>query len=197
MDQHGPELNPSELQGLEVVPGQNIHGYPEVKADVLPAPSIAKGSRKRLLWIVAGIGLVLIIVGAVVGGVFGSRNRASGSNSSEDNGNPPSSSSPSPSPSESSTPKTNTTLKSIRPNSRLAVTGYRGDGDFQARLFYEGPDNVLRYSSFNSTSNAWKSSLPLGNLASMAKTPIAATTWLSTTPVNSLSLTGLWRCVHS
>lgn len=84
----------------------------------------------------------------------------------------------------SATPKATAALKSIRPNSNLAVTGYRGNGDFKARLFYSGPDNVLRHSDYNSASNAWTSPAALDNLAPIAKSPIAASTYLYPSPVS-------------
>lgn len=182
MDQHGPEVIP-EYPGLEVVPNSHVPPAPhyQYKADE-PAPPlpIEKGPRKGLWWIVGGVVLVLVIVSAVVGGVIGSR--TAGNRESESN--PSSSASASVSSTESATPKTTAALKSIRPNSNLAVTGYRGNGDFRARLFYSGPDNVLRHSDYNSASDAWTSPAALDNLAPIAKSPIAASTFLNPSPVS-------------
>lgn len=177
MDQHGPEVAPSETPGLEVVPDNHYYhtqgyGAPPYKADEPAAvPPPVQGPRRRLRWwIIGGVVLVVVIVGAVVGGVVGSRASRGGSSNT-------------PSPSATSTP-TSTPLKSIRPNSHLAVTGYRGNGDFKVQLFYQGPDNVLRQSSYNSARDSWSDPLELDSLAPMAKTPIAASTWLTPKPVS-------------
>jgi len=157
---------PQEYPGLEVAPESYNQPIPQQFANdkllsPAPAPPALKKSRKRLWWAIGGAIAVLVIVGAVVGGVVGSRKNNSDSPGSE--------------PGE--------TLKSVRPNSRLAVTGYRGNGDFRARLFYQGPDNVLRSSDFSSVTQSWTKPMELGDLAPIAKTPLGAATWMKVTPV--------------
>lgn len=181
MDPHGPQLVTEP--GLEVVvPDEHNYAYAisqqPGEGDKLASPPTATTPpkpRKRLWWALGGAVLVVAIVGAVVGGVLGSRAAASSSSSSS------SSSSPSPTSTSSSAP-----LQSIRRNSALAVTGYRGNGDFKLHLFYQGPDNVLRTSAFSSVADSWAPPVKLDGLAPMAKTPLAAGTWLKVSPVSLL-----------
>lgn len=190
MDQRGPQVVAEP--GLEVVvPGEHAYAMLQQHSEgdkLAPPPQTPPKSRKRLWWVVGAIVLVAVIVGAVVGGVVGSRAASSSSSSS------PSTSTSSgggsghhPSATTSSTASTTTSepLKSIRPNSALAVTGHRGNGDFKVRLFYQGPDNMLRHSDFSSVTDKWTTSTALDDLAPMAKTPVAAGTWLGVSPVSA------------
>ena len=197
MEHHQPGLevapdhaNPN-YPGLEVVPGQYnagpyagqspvpVAGQGPVPVqqyqDKQPSPSLPpyppsaapQKSPKRLRWIIVGVVVAaIVIIAAVLGGVLGSRSHNSGGDDE---------------------PAANETLKSILPNSKIAVTGYRGNGDFHIRLFYQGPDNALRYSDFWSGTGSWSSPVTLTDLAPMARTPIAAGTYLGVSPV-SLSL---------
>lgn len=182
--------------GLEVAPDQNrystapipVHYGGEKSQHDLTSMAVAdpssapKKSHNRLWWIIGGVVVVAVIIGAVVGGVVGSRNSHKGSSSSS------SSSSPSPSPSPPNNPPSssghNETVEAIQPGSSLAVTGSRGNGDFSIRLFYQGRDNVLRFSDYASVSDKWASPVKLDDLAPKAKTPLAAGTWLYVLPVS-------------
>ncbi|EON95656.1 hypothetical protein UCRPA7_8793 [Phaeoacremonium minimum UCRPA7] len=43
----------------------------------------------------------------------------------------------------------------IQPNSALAVTGWRFGTDFAIRLFYQGPDDLIRYSAYDTVFANW------------------------------------------
>lgn len=122
--------------------------------------------KRRSLWIGLGAVLVLVVVGAVVGGVVGSRG-GKGSNIT-----PTPTGTPSPSSSGGGGNGTTTggggggngtasvpSPKSIRAtNSPLFITGTRSSsqqGQWLARLFWQGPDDLLRFLDFDSSFGAW------------------------------------------
>lgn len=92
----------------------------------------SQNRRRLLLWIVVAVVAILVIVGAVVGGVVGSR--ASKSHNS-------------------TTLKTNSSI--LRENSPLAVTGWELGGKTNTQLFWQGKDNAIYYSAWDSGHNSW------------------------------------------
>lgn len=131
-----------------------------------------RSQRQRIIWLVVGLGLVAIIIGAAVGGTLASRKSGSSSSAS-------STSSPSPSP--SSVPTT-TPPKSIKQNSPLAVSAYRKINGIEIYLFFKGPDNAVYRSVYDSasglpTSNSslWQSPMAI-TIRPGATSPICATT---------------------
>ncbi|EOO00285.1 hypothetical protein UCRPA7_4200 [Phaeoacremonium minimum UCRPA7] len=143
-----------------------------------------KKSRKKMWWILGAIIAVIVIIAAVVGGVVGSRSSRSSSNkdsSSSNNGDGDGSSGGS---SGNGTSSSNTTepLKNIRPNAKLAVTGYRIDDGFRIRLFFQGPEGNLRYSDYLSVNDAWSNPIELDNLKAINDTPVASSTLLDEDP---------------
>ncbi|KAK7941601.1 uncharacterized protein PG986_013988 [Apiospora aurea] len=125
--------------------------YPAEAEATAPMSGTKKPNRRRV-WIILGvIAAILTIIGAVLGGVLGSR----AANSSSSNTQPSSSSGDGDGDtaagnSGNDTAPPSAPLRSIRPGSALAVTGWRDGPDFHIRLFYQGPDQLLRYSNFSS-----------------------------------------------
>jgi hypothetical protein len=74
-------------------------------------------------------------------------------------------------------PNGTASLSGIRPNSALAVTGWRNGNNFSIRIFYHGADDNLRVSSFESDVSKW--SAP--NIFAKAKpgTPVGASSFNS------------------
>jgi hypothetical protein len=99
--------------------------------------------RKHLLWVLAITIAVLLIVGAVVGGVLGSRHH-------HNNVSPAS-------PSRNgSTPLTGPTYKAIRQDSQLAAVAFNDtSGTTQYRVYFQDSTNLIKESSWNSTSQRW------------------------------------------
>lgn len=124
---------------------------PHAETDATAAAAGQKPSRKRL-WIVLGVvAAVLVIVGAVLGGVLGSRAAiASGSNTSPSSGDEATAGNQG-----NDTAPPLAPLRFVRPGSRLAVTGWREGDDFHIRLFFQGPDQRLRYVSYASAAPGW------------------------------------------
>ncbi|KAK9420617.1 hypothetical protein SUNI508_06357 [Seiridium unicorne] len=147
--------------GLQTATLSNYDGQPYQNAPT-EAPTTPRGSRKTI-WIIVGAIAVLVIIGAVLGGVLGSRAAKSNSNdSSASSGNSTSNS---------------TALDNIRSRSRLAVTGWRDGSNSRARLFYQGPDQKLRMSTYASN-ETWSDPIVLTDLEHAANdnTPLAAAT---------------------
>ncbi|KAK8036560.1 hypothetical protein PG991_001697 [Apiospora marii] len=123
--------------------------YSPAENDATAAAPGKKPSRKRL-WIILGvIAAILVIIGAVLGGVLGTR--ASNTGNSSDSSSSPGDGDTAAGNQGNDTAPPATPLKSVRPGSRLAVTGWREGAGYHIRLFYQGPDQRLRYSTFAST----------------------------------------------
>ncbi|GAB1316890.1 Fucose-specific lectin [Madurella fahalii] len=174
-----PGLEVHMPTGLEVVPGEygpyghllpetregsNYDGkeittvvYPGSYAPPQPLlselPAQEQPARKRRLWLVfGGVIAALVIVGAVLGGVLGSRAARSSSGESEASQSG-GSANPTSTPSGGGTgnpPPSNTTTarpESVRQGSALSVTGWRrSDGGAEMHLFFQDPQDGLRYS---------------------------------------------------
>ncbi|KAK7923607.1 hypothetical protein PG985_007678 [Apiospora marii] len=143
----------AESAGLEATsPGEMTYnfdqrGWPPAEA----TPAAAARPNRRRLWIILGaIAAVAIVAGAAVGGVLGGRAARAASSVSEEQVGTGSSSSSNGNSGESTTPR-----KNIRPGSRLAVTGWREYSAYHIRLFYQGPDQLLRFSNRSSMEPGW------------------------------------------
>lgn len=113
----------------------------------------------------------MVILAAVVGGVLGSRAASGKSPATEE-----STSSPTPSPTLSPTVSVNTTT--LRPNSRLAVTGrwdLSNPNVFEASLIFQGGDNLIRMSKLTRDAGEWGLPLALEGLGTAKPgSPLAA-----------------------
>ena len=97
-------------------------------------------SRKHLLWVLAITIAVLLIVGAAVGGVLGSRHHH---NNTSPGGN-------------GSTPLTGPAYKAIRQDSQLAAVAFNDtSGSTQYRVYFQDSADLIKESSWNSTSQRW------------------------------------------
>ncbi|KAI0108365.1 hypothetical protein F4814DRAFT_427695, partial [Daldinia grandis] len=149
--------------------------------EIPPQPPVQgeNGERKKLYFLIGGLIALAVIVGAVVGGVLGTRATASdGSDvSSEPASSSPSSPNPTSTPSSSTSQSVNTTA--IRPKTRLTVTGRRIQGNgFTSRLFWQGGDNKIRTSRYSSSSSQWSTPLVFDDVDAKPGTPIAGTLYL-------------------
>ncbi|KAK4154923.1 hypothetical protein C8A00DRAFT_32281 [Chaetomidium leptoderma] len=150
-----------------------------------------KGGRKRLLWIVGAAIAVVVILAAVLGGVLGSRaaNSSSGDEAapSQTGGGGSGGGSGNSGQNQPGDTASNTTTppQLIRPGSGLSVTGWRKpDGDVEAYLFYQDPQDGLRYSKCDTgrrtstnDSACWESPVSFNSFAN-AGTHLTATTLL-------------------
>ncbi|KAI0383740.1 hypothetical protein F5Y04DRAFT_19953 [Hypomontagnella monticulosa] len=161
---HSPQLAPSNPETHHL----NPYTTPS------PNPSWAKERRQALmggdrtrakrfmLWALIGAGLVVVGLGAVLGGVLGSKaEKASHSNDA------PVVSNTTPNTTSNGTSSTipNSVLQQpIRAGSKLAVTGYRRKGDYSIRLFFQDQDHQLRFIDRETSSSNWTKSEVLDNL---------------------------------
>ncbi|KAI1765282.1 hypothetical protein GGR53DRAFT_490534 [Hypoxylon sp. FL1150] len=113
--------------------------------------------KRWVLWTVGGIILILVTIGAVLGGILGTRR----SSNNDDNAAIPSNST-----SNETTPDStsSTSVQSIRAGSKLAVTGYRTKTDYSIRLFYQDQNNQLRFIDKENVSANWTEPTVLDNL---------------------------------
>jgi hypothetical protein len=65
------------------------------------------------------------------------------------------------------------TPTSIRANSKLAVTGWRTGQEYTIQLFYQGPNDYIRYSTYESTSGKWAA--PVTTVKARDGSPIGVT----------------------
>ncbi|KAI1873146.1 uncharacterized protein JN550_003399 [Neoarthrinium moseri] len=130
-----------------------LHSNQLTESGKPPRSSRQADARKRRYCIAGGVLGVLIIIGAVLGGVLGSGVIHS---------NPTGSATVLPPSGEN---KTFAPLKTIRQNSKLAVTGYRGgNGNYTLRLFFQGPDDHVRFMDKSSSDSAWTDPVMLDTL---------------------------------
>lgn len=159
-------------------------GQPEAGLEPVPPYQEKPKRSKRWIWIAIAVGVV-VVVGAVVGGVVGSRaNRnTSSSSTSTPATDPPSSTTSSATTTTSTTSATTSaTPQSIRPNSKLTVTGWLSSGDVHINLFYQDPNDNLRYSNFVGSGN-WSAPIKT-NAAAGSKTGVGATSIMWYVPVS-------------
>ncbi|KAH0526808.1 hypothetical protein TsFJ059_010089 [Trichoderma semiorbis] len=153
--------------GLEVVNnGQESIGG--IKADRFIEETERKPRRTKLWLILAGAALLLVIAGAVLGGVLGSRHShkapletLGASATPEASVKPPSSSDPPP--------------NAVYATSGIGVTGWwTGSSSFTIRLIYQGHDGDLRLMRYHSGDGKWSTLASLTGTNAKLGTPIAA-----------------------
>ncbi|KAH9902321.1 hypothetical protein F4778DRAFT_120196 [Xylariomycetidae sp. FL2044] len=152
-DLHQPLAQYGDYQHLH--PGESTTSASSWMKDEQPQSTGKKIHRKpRLRWVIVAIILILVGVGAIVGGVVGTRESHSGHNSAA-----------AAAPAAANDTADVTPLETIRIGSRLAVTGYKRDNsDYAFILFYQDPNNRLRFSSKESKNGNWNDSTILDNL---------------------------------
>lgn len=105
--------------------------------------------RRKLLWIGIGAVVLIVIVGAVLGGVLGSR--GSTKDKKDDSEEEPKAS---PGPGNTTISGSNAVLD----GSAISVTGLRTESGYQIYLYYQGLDGQLWFSLLNSSSDGdWQS----------------------------------------
>ena len=136
-------LEVADVQYNEMPQVVEQYAYYAPEKEVVQAPPAPRNSflHGRRLWILV-IVAVLIIVGAVLGGVL-STTLNHGRN------NPSATSDPIAAPTSTSRPI------GIRENSPLAVTGWRTGGNFSIRVYFQNDDNYLSYSAYESGTGNW------------------------------------------
>ena len=153
---------------------------PSTKGEEAPMVVQSAGSPKKkkrwLLWAIVGVVAVLVIVGATVGGVMSTKAAMANAPNAETSGGAANDTTSVPPP------------KTIRMYSRLAVTGYRdkSSSNYTLRLFYQGPDDVLRFMDKTSKDSNWTKAVDLDTLdyKPMTNTSITAGSYLGVTPVS-------------
>ncbi|KAI1779425.1 hypothetical protein F4818DRAFT_399278 [Hypoxylon cercidicola] len=173
----GPSANQYYGQSFQTLPSSQVSGYSgdnptyspgliasnaessHLNPQAIPDPSsswlkehetpVKKEVRVKnwVLWTVGGVVLMLVIIGAVLGGILGARSTGSHNSTtiisnSTSNGTTPDSPNPTP-------------PQSIRAGSRLAVTGYRTKSDYSIRLFYQDQNNRLRFTDKENVGANW------------------------------------------
>lgn len=178
--------DPYAMQGLQPIrydhsaplqtPDPSTKGE-EAPMVVQPAGDPKMKKKRRLLWAIVGLVAVLVIVGATVGGVMSTRAAMASASGAESSGSAANDTASVPPP------------KTIRMNSRLAVTGYRdkSSSSYTLRLFYQGPDDVLRFMDKTSKDSKWSKAVNLDTLdyKPMTNASITAGSYLGVTPVRS------------
>lgn len=156
--------------------------------------STLEKNKSRLRVYVLIVVLVLVLVGGIVGGVVGGlASRHHNANSEGEStampvasniptGSVAGDSTTSPTPTPTPTP----TLLSLQSNSRLAVSGWRADGGFKIRLFYQDKKDNLRFSDYSSDEGRWSSSNKISAGGIKPGTPIGAGAHVPNDPVSPL-----------
>lgn len=153
--------------GLEVVNNAQA-GIDGIKTEGFIKEPEPKPRRKKLWLVLAGIALLLVIVGAVSGGVLGSRHIHKAptetpgiATAPEASGKPPRSSDPPP--------------NAVYATSGIGVTGWwTGSSSFTIRLIYQGHDGDLRLMRYHSGDGKWSTLANLTGTNAKLGTPIAA-----------------------
>ena len=152
-------------------PGANPHD--KIPNSGLETPSNDSG--KRICGLQAGkfwlvfIIILLVIITIILGTVLGTRMHSSSGASSKVTATATANAGSPDLPTSALSP----TPTSIRANSKLAVTGWRTGQEYSIQLFYQGPDNYIRYSTYESTSGKWAA--PVMSVEARSDTPIGAT----------------------
>ncbi|KAI4868175.1 hypothetical protein F4820DRAFT_151811 [Hypoxylon rubiginosum] len=190
---YGPEVVSSQGCYDEAVLNSSPLPAKQESAGLEPISTLTQGKSRRRLYILIVV-LVLALIGAIVGGVVGGLSRRNHDASSEESTSIPVTSVASDSPTKtvvvdsstsstiSSTPTPTATLQSLRPNSKLAVTGWRADGGFNIRLFYQDRKDNLRFSEYSSDEDSWSSSNKVLATDVMSGTPIGVGTHVPVDP---------------
>ncbi|KAI0890672.1 uncharacterized protein GGS22DRAFT_151546 [Annulohypoxylon maeteangense] len=106
--------------------------------------------KRWIIWAISGALILIIGVGAIIGGIIGARAEKA---KHAPVGNP--SNIPTVSNTTSSNTPQTTSTPSVRLGSRLAVTGYRNATDYSIRLFYQDEDNQLQFIDKEGASVNW------------------------------------------
>ncbi|KAI0848914.1 hypothetical protein F5Y00DRAFT_237047 [Daldinia vernicosa] len=136
--------------------------------------------KRWVLWAIGGAVVLLLGIGATLGGIMGSRAHWSVSyDGTESNIT---------SNGTSTSPPKSTPTQSIKVGSRLAVTGYRTDADYGVRLFFQDQDNQIRFTDKEHVSANWTKTTVLDTLLyqPMENGSIAAGSYLFADPVPNL-----------
>lgn len=141
--------------------GDPTHGVPTGKRN-----KSKNSCRRKNVWVVAGIIVALMITGAVIGSVLGSRASKAGETGGAEPGH-----------------NTTTPISmSVRDKSRLAACGLPDQaGSFSTRLFFQDPDGYLRFvDRKRGDDENWTNPVRLDTLEfkPAADRPISATTSL-------------------
>lgn len=146
--------------------------YEQVAPQANPNPVHRKAGGAPQRWLFVGVAVLIAILAGTIGGIIGWKVTESQNSNSLGSGND---TSPAPVGQPGSNGAATTgAAKTILKNSALSVTGYRYGADFNIKLFYQGPDNQLRYSVFDTVFSNWSMPQALLNNAA-AGTPIATT----------------------
>lgn len=174
----------------KVSEGPILDEKPAGKADKAEKRRIC-GLRRRNFWIVLALALVIVIAAAVGGGVGGTINKSSSrSNSSS----VPSNASPTDSGGESNANSTTDVDPSngIRTNTNLATVAWRvSDSRYQYRVYYQGEDDSLKESAYDSTDGSWTVSTLVDGSAVAPNTTIAAAASKSATDTDGNTVSAL------
>ncbi|KAI1093503.1 hypothetical protein F5B19DRAFT_449621 [Rostrohypoxylon terebratum] len=140
--------------------------------------------KRWVVWAISGTLILIIGIGAILGGIIGSQIESAknapgnnpGNNSTTTNGTSP------------NTPQTAST-PSVRLGSRLAVTGYRNETDYNIRLFYQDKDNQIQFVDKEGASANWSAPTVLDlPYQPIENGTIAAGSYISNDPVPKLEL---------
>lgn len=139
----------------------------------------ANAKPRSRLWLLGGAVLIAIIAG-VIGGVVGWKvtENNNGSRASSPSTTSPATSNNTDTGSNGESGSSDSLIaganNTIRANSALAVTGWRYGSDFAIRLFYQGPDDVIRFSGYDTLFGNWTIARAL-DVEATSKSPLATT----------------------
>ncbi|KAI1121777.1 hypothetical protein F5Y10DRAFT_282214 [Nemania abortiva] len=166
-----PEVVPLEFLN-DRSPGPEALQFLEEKEQCLvEEDSVGTNSRYGRCFIIWASVLLLVIISSIVGGAIGS-----GSNH-DSSPTPPSSLTPS-----SSSPASTSALL-LRSNSKLAVSGYRTEGEFfNSRIFYQDEADNLWFSEYKSDGSGWGNSTKVAREGILTNTAVGVTAIASYDP---------------
>ena len=131
------------------------------------------GLRRRNFWIILALVIVVVIGAAIGGGVGGTINKSS---SNSDRLTPPNATSPDsgggPNSNSTATPDPS---NGIRTDTGLAAVAWKvSESRYQYRVYYQGDDNALKESAYDSASGSWTVSILVDGALVASNTSIAA-----------------------
>ncbi|KAI0898597.1 hypothetical protein F4806DRAFT_458932 [Annulohypoxylon nitens] len=145
--------------------------------------------KRWVIWAISGTLILIIGIGAILGGIIGSQEenaKYAPSSNPDNNNDPPTNSNTTTNGTSPNTPQTVST-PSVRLGSRLAVTGYRNETNYSIRLFYQDKDNQIQFVDKEGASANWSASTVL-NLPyqPIENGTMAAGSYISDDPVPKL-----------